>query len=130
MPYGHRPPNPTELLSSSRMDVFLKEVRDYYDIILVDGPPVLPVADSIVLSTKVDGVIFVYKAGKTPRNSLRLAKERLETVHANLLGVALNDLRPETTGSSYSAYIYRYAKETGKPEPKGFKKFLHTIGIK
>jgi polysaccharide biosynthesis transport protein len=130
IPYGHRPPNPTELLSSSRMDTFLKEVRDYYDIILVDGPPILPVADSIVLSTKVDGVIFVYKAGKTPRNSLRLAKERIETVHANLLGVALNDLRPETTGSTYSAYIYRYAKDVPKSEVKGFKKLLNAIGIK
>lgn len=129
IPYGHRPPNPTELLSSSRMDVFLKEVREYYDIILVDGPPILPVADSIVLSTKVDGVIFVYKAGKTPRNSLRLAKERVETVHGNLLGVALNDLRPETTGSTYSAYIYRYAKETASTEPKGIKKLLKMIGI-
>jgi capsular exopolysaccharide synthesis family protein len=119
IPYGHRPPNPTELLSSPKMDTMLREMREYFDVILVDGPPVLPVADSIVLSTKVDGVILVYKVGRTPRNSLRLGKERLETVHANILGIALNDIRPEITGASYSSYIYRYAKEVAKPLPLG-----------
>jgi capsular exopolysaccharide synthesis family protein len=119
IPYGHRPPNPTELLSSPKMDTLLKEVREYFDIILLDGPPILPVADSIVLSTKVDGVILVYKVGKTPRNTLRLGKERLEAVHANILGIALNDIRPEVTGQSYSSYIYRYTKDAGKPSPIG-----------
>jgi Mrp family chromosome partitioning ATPase len=109
------------------MDTLLKEVRDYFDIILVDGPPVLPVADSIVLSTKVDGVIMVYKVGKTPRNSLRLGKERLETVHANILGIALNDIRPEITGASYSSYIYRYSKEAPKP-PSMKQRLLRPFG--
>jgi capsular exopolysaccharide synthesis family protein len=129
LPYGHRPPNPSDLLSSPRMDALLKEVRDYFDIILVDGPPLLPVADSIILSTKVDGLILVYKVGKTPRNSLRLAKERLETVHANILGIALNDIRPEVTGASYSSYIYRYAKETAKQTTKAGK-VLKRLGLR
>ncbi len=129
IPYGHRPPNPSDLLSSSRMDAFLKEVREYFDIILIDGPPLLPVADSIILSTKVDGLILVYKVGKTPRNSLRLAKERLETVHANVLGIALNDIRPEVTGASYSSYIYRYAKETAKQTTRAGK-LLKRIGLR
>ncbi len=119
IPYGHRPPNPAELLSSPKMDTLIRELKEYFDIILVDGPPILPVADSIVLSTKVDGVILVYKVGRTPRNSLRLGKERLETVHANILGIALNDIRPEITGASYSSYIYRYAKDVAKPLPVG-----------
>jgi succinoglycan biosynthesis transport protein ExoP len=129
IPYGHRPPNPTELLSSKKMDDLLREVREYFDIILVDGPPILPVADSIVLSTKVDGVIMVYKVGKTPRNSLRLGKERLETVHANILGIALNDIRPEITGASYSSYIYRYSKEATKPMPVS-QRLLRSFGKK
>jgi tyrosine-protein kinase Etk/Wzc len=124
--YGHRPPNPTELLSSPKMDSLLKEVRDYFDVILIDAPPILPVADSIVLATKVDGVIIVYKVGKTPRNSLRLAKERLETVNAKILGIVLNDIRPEITGATYSSYIYRYAKEITKPIPIG-KKIMRTF---
>jgi Mrp family chromosome partitioning ATPase/uncharacterized protein involved in exopolysaccharide biosynthesis len=129
IPYGHRPPNPSDLLSSPKMDALLREVRDYFDVILVDGPPILPVADSIILSTKVDGVILVYKVGKTPRNSLRLGKERLETVHANILGIALNDIRPEVTGVSYSSYIYRYAKEIPKPNA-GSQRWFRPFGAK
>jgi capsular exopolysaccharide synthesis family protein len=129
IPYGHRPPNPSDLLSSPKMDALLREVRDYFDVILVDGPPILPVADSIILSTKVDGVILVYKVGKTPRNSLRLGKERLETVHANILGIALNDIRPEVTGVSYSSYIYRYAKEIPKPSA-GSQRWFRPFGAK
>lgn len=113
--YGHRPPNPTELLSSDRMTQLLAELREYYDMVVVDAPPLLPVADSMVLSTKVDGVVLVYMVGKAPRNSLRLAKERLETVKANVLGLALNDIRPETTGLTYSSYyMYAYGKDMDK----------------
>jgi capsular exopolysaccharide synthesis family protein len=122
IPHGHRPPNPTELLSSGKMDQLLKETREAFDIVLVDAPPILPVADSIVLSTKVDGVILVYKAGKTPRNSLRLAKERLQTVHAKILGIALNDIRPEVAGSSYSSYIYVYGGKDKDQKSSGRKR--------
>jgi capsular exopolysaccharide synthesis family protein len=115
--YGHRPPNPTELLSSQRMTTLLSELREEFDIILVDAPPLLPVADSMVLSTKVDGVIMVYMVGKAPRNSLRLAKERLEAVQARILGLVLNDIRPETTGLTYQSY-YMYAYSPTKEKIK------------
>ncbi|MBD3391575.1 MAG: polysaccharide biosynthesis tyrosine autokinase, partial [Chitinivibrionales bacterium] len=59
--YGHTPPNPAEILSSPGMNQLLKEVREHFDIVLVDAPPLLPVADSMVLSTKVDGVVLIYK---------------------------------------------------------------------
>jgi tyrosine-protein kinase Etk/Wzc len=117
--YGHRPPNPTELLSSDKMARLLAELRESYDVVLVDAPPLLPVADSMVLSTKVDGVVLVYKVGKAPRNSLQLAKERLETVQANILGVILNDIRPETTGLTYSSYyMYAYGKDKDREPAK------------
>ena len=110
--YGHRPPNPAELLSSSKMEELLRDVRDYFDIVLVDAPPILPVADAIVLSSRVDGVMLVYMVGKAPRNSLRLAKERLEAVNANIFGLVLNDIRPETAGLTYSSY-YMYSYTPG-----------------
>jgi tyrosine-protein kinase Etk/Wzc len=131
IPHGHRPPNPTELLSSSKMDTLLEEVRNAFDIVLVDAPPILPVADSIVLSTKVDGVILVYKSGRTPRNSLRLAKERLDTVHARILGIALNDVRPELTGSSYSSYIYVYGgKDKDAKQPVAGRKRVYASELR
>jgi tyrosine-protein kinase Etk/Wzc len=123
--YGHRPPNPTELISSQRMNTLLGELREEFDIILVDAPPLLPVADSMVLSTKVDGVIMVYMVGKAPRNSLRLAKERLEAVQARILGLVLNDIRPETTGLTYqSYYMYAYSPTKEKTKKKRHMKLF------
>lgn len=113
--YGQKPPNPVDLLTSEKMDNFFNELKKHYDVILVDAPPLLPVADSIVLSKKVDGVFLVYKVGKVPRSSLRLSKERLEAVSANILGVILNDIKPETSGFPH-AYIYYQYKEHGKKE--------------
>jgi tyrosine-protein kinase Etk/Wzc len=117
--YGQTPPNPAELLSSSRMDELINDVRDHFDYVLIDAPPLLPVADSMVLSTKVDGVALVYKAGSVPRSSIKLAKERLETVQANILGVVLNDIRPETSGTHYASV---YSKYYGKDDPRKKKK--------
>lgn len=112
--YGQKPPNPVELLTSQKMDILLKDLKKYYDVILVDAPPLLPVADSIVLSKKVDGVFLVYKVGKVPRNSLRLSKERLEAVSANILGVILNDIKPETSGFPHAYIYYQYKEHTKK----------------
>lgn len=117
--YGQTPPNPAELLSSARMDELITDVRDQFDFVLVDAPPLLPVADSMVLSTKVDGVVLVYRAGSVPRSSIKLAKERLETVQANILGVVLNDIRPETSGAHYTSV---YSKYYGKDDPRHAKK--------
>jgi tyrosine-protein kinase Etk/Wzc len=117
--YGQTPPNPAELLSSARMDELITDVRDQFDFVLVDAPPLLPVADSMVLATKVDGVVLVYRAGSVPRSSIKLAKERLETVQANILGVVLNDIRPETSGAHYTSV---YSKYYGKDDPRHAKK--------
>ncbi len=106
--YGQKPPNPVELISSDKMTHLLDELKSQYDIVLVDAPPLLPVADSIVLSKKVDGVFLVYKVGKVPRNSLRLAKERLEAVSSNVMGVVLNDIKPETSGFPHASIYYQY----------------------
>ncbi len=114
--YGQKPPNPVELLTSQRMDTLLGELRNYYDVVLVDAPPILPVADSIVLSKKVDGVFLVYKVGKVPRNSLRLSKERLETVSANVMGVILNDIKPETSGFAHGTIYYQYKEKSKKKQ--------------
>jgi len=107
IPHGHAPTNPTELLSSARMSQLLKTLKDEFDIIFIDAPPILPVADSIVLSKKVDGVVLIYKVGSVPRKTFQLCKERLDAVQANILGVVLNSLKPETAGPSYSKYTMK-----------------------
>ncbi|MBN1576540.1 MAG: polysaccharide biosynthesis tyrosine autokinase [Chitinispirillaceae bacterium] len=111
IPHGHKPTNPTELLSSARMKQLLKTLKEDFDIIFIDAPPVLPVADSIVLSKIVDSVVLVYKVGTVPKKTFLLCKERLDAVQANILGVVLNGLKPQSGGSSYSKYAAKAYKE-------------------
>jgi capsular exopolysaccharide synthesis family protein len=115
---GETPPNPTELISSSEMDKLLREVREEFDIILIDCPPILPVADSGILASKVDRVVIIYKVGKTARSALSRAKVRLENLGAKLCGVVLNDITTDIdiAGATYY-YHYKYYGE-GKPRFK------------
>jgi Mrp family chromosome partitioning ATPase len=123
--YGNTPLNPSELLSSTAMDTLIAAVKPYFDLVLVDAPPILPVADSMQLATKVDGVLLVYRAGKVSRSSVRLAKQRLETVKAKILGVILNGIKPETSGIQYSrVYVHYYGKEELKLKKKKSKSAL------
>ncbi|MCB1805362.1 MAG: polysaccharide biosynthesis tyrosine autokinase, partial [Candidatus Competibacteraceae bacterium] len=81
---GTAPPNPAELLSSSTMDHLLEELADKYDYVLIDSSPVMGLADPIVLSTKVKGVLMVIAAGKVSKGALREAVKRLRGVNAPL----------------------------------------------
>lgn len=92
---GPTPPNPAELLSSSEITKFMKQCEDTFDYILIDTPPVVPVTDAQVLATKVDGVLLVIHAGKTDKTTAKRAKELLEKVSANIIGVVLNDPKKE-----------------------------------
>ncbi len=105
IPAGNIPPNPAELLASARFDAFLKEVTEEYSLVLLDVPPVLPVTDSTLMAKKSDATILVYRAGKVPRNTLRRSKQRLESLGAHIIGLVLNDVRPELGGASD---FYRY----------------------
>ncbi|RMH70472.1 MAG: polysaccharide biosynthesis tyrosine autokinase [Gemmatimonadetes bacterium] len=106
---GIIPPNPAEILSSTRMIEFVKEMRDQYDLIIFDTPPILRVADPSIVSTLVDGVILVVASGKTPAGGLNFAVETLVKVKANLLGIVLNDFDPKKAyGGYYYGNYYKY----------------------
>jgi non-specific protein-tyrosine kinase len=90
---GPLPPNSAEVLGSSRMSELIERLKDEADYVIFDAPPVLALTDAAVLATKVDGTILVLKAGKTSRDDAREAKEQLQKVRANLLGVVLNDVK-------------------------------------
>ena len=92
---GPLPPNPAELLSSKSMDALLKEGKKEYDIIILDAPPVLLVADSQILSNKCDGTILVVSSGKTEKRSIVKAKEALQTSKACIIGAVLNNFKLE-----------------------------------
>jgi len=99
---GITPPNPSELLGSHKMRSILAAAASSFDHVLIDSPPILPVSDSVVLSTLVDGVVMVVSA-QTAKNLVRDACARLIYVGSKMLGVVLNNVDPEQR-SSYAQY--------------------------
>jgi tyrosine-protein kinase Etk/Wzc len=93
--------NPAEILRSPRFKEFLHELREHYDVIIVDTPPVLPVADAFEVAPEVDGVILVYEVGRIGRGILHRAKVQLENVNSNVLGVILNNVKPDVAPNFY-----------------------------
>ncbi|MFP6643477.1 MAG: polysaccharide biosynthesis tyrosine autokinase [Candidatus Latescibacterota bacterium] len=116
---GAIPPNPAELLNSRRMTEFLDELREAYDVILIDTPPILHVTDAAILGKKLDGALMVYKAGDVARTSLKRSTALLRSVDIELLGVVLNGIRAEMSSDyqdlGYNAY-YAYGSEVATPE--------------
>ncbi|MDY6853516.1 MAG: polysaccharide biosynthesis tyrosine autokinase [Thermodesulfobacteriota bacterium] len=92
---GSIPPNPSELLSSKKMDDFISQARESYDTILFDSTPTLATADAPILASKLDGTIIVYHVGQIARGALRRTKVQLDNTNANVLGVILNKLQTE-----------------------------------
>ena len=113
---GHSIDNISELLNSSKFDEFVAEVRQHFDIVLMDCPPVLPVPDAMTMGSRVDGVVLIYKVGKTSRDMLKMAKSRLEHANARILGIVLNQIKAEEQVGA-SAYHFREYVETKAKGP-------------
>jgi non-specific protein-tyrosine kinase len=92
---GPLPPRPADILGSRRMEAAIERLRTAADIVLFDTPPVVAVTDAAVLATKVDGVLLVFQAGRTSRERARRARQILEKVKANIVGVVLNNAQVE-----------------------------------
>ena len=125
---GVIPSNPAEITDSRSMGEFIKEVRDQYDVVLFDAPPVLQATDAAILGTKMDGVLLVYKVGNVSRGALRRAKAQLDNVNVPVLGVILNGLRPEVSGDvqdlPYYSY-YSYGSEGREQSGNAFKRYYN-----
>lgn len=107
---GPIPPNPSELLASNAMKNLMGELRNEFDIILIDAPPIGVVTDAAILSTVVDGTILVAGSGSVEIEAAQRAKDLLEKVNANVLGVVLNKIAKENYGNYYFSYYY-YAED-------------------
>ncbi len=114
---GPIPPNPAEILSSQRMSHLIQELYDEADVLVFDTPPVLTVTDAAVLSPQVDGTLFVVHVGKTRRDTLTQAVERVMKTNAQPLGVVLNRIKPSHGGYYYYQYYDTYARD-GKKRKK------------
>ena len=109
---GAVPPNPSEILSSKKMKDFINELREYYDYIFIDTPPIGIVTDAGIVSTYSDGCVFVVGSKQCDIEMAKIAKKRLEDVGANIIGAVLNKFEAE--GSGYNYYNYYYQHESGR----------------
>lgn len=106
---GPVPPSPTELLSSTRMEEIVTELASKFDVVVIDSPPILGLADAPVLSALVDGVVFVVESDRGRRGSLKTALRRLRAMRPVLLGAVLTKFDPTRSGNRYSEYYgYQY----------------------
>jgi len=112
--------SPADLLAGDKFKAFLQEIRTMYDIILLDTPPVLPVADTPTIRELTDGFLFVYRVGFTPYTMLRQAIEELGERH--VLGAVLNGVEVASDSyyrKYYGAYYHREVKAIIDPEKTG-----------
>lgn len=101
---GNVPPNPSELLSSERMDDLINRAREEFDVVIVDGPPVLAVTDALILASKVDKIVLVVAANDTKKELVLSSKRALDNINAKISGVILNKSR--ISAKKYSRYGY------------------------
>ncbi|MCC8356924.1 MAG: CpsD/CapB family tyrosine-protein kinase [Oscillospiraceae bacterium] len=104
---GDVPPNPSELLGSSRMNVLLDKLKERYDYIILDLPPVMAVADALVVSHVVDGLFVIVRKDRTTRSALAETMRQLELVDAHILGFVFN-AASESDRGYYKAYNKKY----------------------
>ncbi len=105
---GPIPPNPSELLGSDKMKQLIQEIRSRYAYVIFDSPPVLAVADAIVLAAESDGVVLCVHGGRTPRELVARSAERLRQSKIPVLGAILNNVDLHQYGYTYKKSYYEY----------------------
>jgi polysaccharide biosynthesis transport protein len=120
MPSGILPVDAAGILNSRRMSELIQDVKQRFDLVLVDSPPILGVSDASVLASEVDLTIIVVQHRKLPRNMLLRVKQAVENVGGNVIGVVLNnvDVRSDSQYQYYTSYYTYYApanSQIGQP---------------
>jgi polysaccharide biosynthesis transport protein len=110
---GELPPNPAELLNGRRIQEVFAALREVFDLVLIDSPPVLPVTDAVVLAKDADATLLIVAAGQTSRGDLQRAAEKLAQVNAPVVGLVLNEATRQG-----GAYGYGYGYDGTYPTDK------------
>lgn len=118
---GTKPPNPAELLSSAKMQRFILGLRDNFDCIIIDTPPIIAVTDAQVVSKYTDGYILVVASGQAERQAVIKAKDLLDKVNAKPLGVVINKIEASKRNGYGYGYYYSYYDSEGHKEKKKVK---------
>jgi capsular exopolysaccharide synthesis family protein len=116
LPSGPIPPNPSELLHTAKFQEMLAKLREQYDRIILDSPPVGAVADALILSSYVEGVVVCFRAMKTNKELAARTRRALADVNARVLGVVVNDIDLERRPGYYAYYQSRYGYVYGEGE--------------
>ena len=106
---GKIPPNPAEMLSSNVMTNLIKALKEKYDMVILDSAPLQAVTDAQILSTKVDGTVFVVRAERTKTDSVKESKSLLDQVGANIVGTVLH-----ASTATKGKYYYYYGEDGHK----------------
>ena len=118
VPSGPIPPSPTEIISSRRMQEVIDEFAAAYDVVILDSPPILGLADAPTISALVDGVVFVIEADRARRGTLKTSMRRLRSMRPNILGAVLTKFDANKAGNRYSEYYgydyYQYIPDEKK----------------
>jgi Mrp family chromosome partitioning ATPase len=121
MTAGLSPENPAELLSNGTFDVLMRQIRNEYDLVLIDSPPVLAVTDPCVIAPRTDAMVIVIRMEKNSRSSVTHTREQLDAYGVRLLGVVANDAThaAERDGYNYDGYdvYYKTPKASRTAEP-------------
>ena len=104
---GISPPNPSELLGSHKMNELIDLLREEWDMVLLDSPPIVAVTDATMISQGIDAMVLVVKSGETDREAFRRAVKSLQGIHVNLAGVVVNGISRRTSKDTYY-YYYQY----------------------
>jgi len=116
VPAGPLPPNPPELIGSPRMGQILELLYRHFDFVVIDGPPVMPLTDALVIAPQINGVVLVVD-GRTAREKAQKARNLLRSVDAKMLGVVINNVGMVAAPSDYYSYAYVNARTVTPTEP-------------
>ncbi len=106
---GPHPPNPAELIGSTRMAEMIARLREEYDFVVIDSPALLPVTDGVILSRYADGVVLVVRAQDTSRDMVLRARDLLRVANAHVLGAVMNNTDVGWGNYQYGGYYGRYS---------------------
>ncbi len=110
VPSGVTPSDPLEVISSDKMKAFISFLKQQFDFVLLDSPPILAVSDALVLGKMVDGLILVVRAGQTPVSALKQTRGKIESHRINCLGVVINGISLIEQDGYYARQYYHYSK--------------------
>jgi len=111
---GTIPPNPAEMLDSQEMKDFLSNMRDKYELVILDSPPIIAVADSEILSNMVDGTVLVVSSETTEIDLMKRSVDLIKRENTHFLGSVLNNFSFKSGYGSYYKYYYYYSRPDSK----------------